>query len=291
LDTNISEAFGGSILNTSLDTDLDYQDDVVYIPYVKKCTSPLTHPCTSGTWTDGGVGRLLTHEDLNPAHWTYSTVIDGTGPVTASVAKLLHQRKGFLWLYFGTGRYFFEQDTPDDRDNQRRLYGVKDPCYSVGGFASSCGSAGSLTPATEIAGIPTNPIDIDAMNGWYINLDSPTTGYRAERVITDPLASTTGLVLFTTFQPKDDNCSPGGRSFLWATKYDTGGAPGGLLKGKGLLQVSTGSIEEISLSQTTFADEGGRKTGAMEGVPPTAQGLSLLSSPPPVKRTIHRKER
>ena len=29
----------------------------------------------------------------------------------------------------------------------------------------------------------------------------------------------------------------------------------------------------------------------MEGVPPTAQGLSLLSRLPPVKRILHMKER
>jgi hypothetical protein len=62
------------------------------------------------------------------------------------------------------------------------------------------------------------------------------------------------------------------------------------LKGKGLLQVSTGSIEEVDLS-AEFTEAGGRKTAAMEGVPPTAQGLSILSTPPPVKRTIHVRER
>jgi hypothetical protein len=29
----------------------------------------------------------------------------------------------------------------------------------------------------------------------------------------------------------------------------------------------------------------------LEGVPPTAQGLSLLSQPPPVKRIMHMMER
>ncbi len=291
IDTGIAEAFSGNIMNTTLDTDLDYQDDVLYVPYVRKCgLSDALHPCTDGTWTDGGVGRLLTREDLDPNHWAWSEVIDGTGPVTASVSKLLNRNAGKLWLYFATGRYFFEQDTADDSTNQRRLYAVKDPCYSTVGFASSCGSASGLTNVTDIADVPTDASDIDVMNGWYINLLGSGSGYRAERVITDPLASVTGLVLFTTFQPKDDSCNPGGRSFLWAAKYDTGGAPGALLKGKGLLQVSTGSIEEVDL-QSEFTEEGGRKTPAMEGVPPTAQGLSILASPSPVKRTIHVKER
>ena len=36
---------------------------------------------------------------------------------------------------------------------------------------------------------------------------------------------------------------------------------------------------------------GGRRSGAIEGVPPMAQGLSLLSQPPPVKRILHTIER
>jgi type IV pilus assembly protein PilY1 len=126
--------------------------------------------------------------------------------------------------------------------------------------------------------------------GWYINLDASAAGYRAERVITDPIASLTGIVFFTTYKPYNDVCALGGKSFIWAVKYDTGGAPGAALKGVALLQVSTGSIEQINLS-TALTEKGGRRTSAMEGVPPTAQGLSLLSQPPPVKRTIHIKER
>lgn len=295
IDTGVAEAFAGNIFNTTLDTDLDYQDDVLYVPYVRKCSlaDSATDPCTDGDWNNGGVGRLLTHEDFDPNHWTWSEFIDGTGPVTATVGKLLNRNAGNLWLYFGTGRYFFEQDSPDDPSEQRRLYAVKDPCYTgvqPVDFDSSCGSASGLTNVTDIADVPTDPDDIDDMNGWYINMLGSGSGYRAERVITDPLASVTGLVLFTTFQPKDDSCEPGGRSFIWAAKYNTGGAPGALLKGKGLLQVSTGSIEEVDL-QSEFTDEGGRKTAAMEGVPPTAQGLSILATPPPVKRTIHVKER
>jgi type IV pilus assembly protein PilY1 len=63
-----------------------------------------------------------------------------------------------------------------------------------------------------------------------------------------------------------------------------------LLKGIALLQVSTGSIEQVNLS-TAFSEKGGRRTSALEGVPPTAQGLSLLSTPPPVKRILHMRER
>ena len=73
-------------------------------------------------------------------------------------------------------------------------------------------------------------------------------------------------------------------------KYSTGGSAGALLKGKALMQVSTGSIEQLDLS-TAFSGAGGRRTTALEGVPPTAQGLSIQSPPPPVKRVLHIRER
>jgi type IV pilus assembly protein PilY1 len=62
------------------------------------------------------------------------------------------------------------------------------------------------------------------------------------------------------------------------------------LKGVALLQVSTGSIEQINLREA-FTEAGGRKTSALEGVPPVQQGLSLLSTPPPTKRILHIRER
>jgi type IV pilus assembly protein PilY1 len=117
-----------------------------------------------------------------------------------------------------------------------------------------------------------------------------TRNYRAERVITDPLAVSTGLVFFTTYKPYNDVCAYGGKSFIWAVRYNTGGSAGALLKGVALLQVSTGSIEQVNLS-TAFTGKGGRRTSALEGVPPIQQGLSLLTTPPPVKKILHIRER
>jgi type IV pilus assembly protein PilY1 len=302
IDTGIPFAFAGSMLGATNDPDINYKDDVVYIGYVKRTGSSPDY-----TWTDGGVGRLITKEDANPNNWVWSQVIDGIGPVSSSIAQLQNQRKGILWLFFGTGRYFFEQGTTtDDADSQRRLFAIKEPCFSSSGLNKSCTSIVSfsdLTNVTSIGNVPTeNTADSPGFKGWYINLElsgnytyleggTPVTrGYRAERVITDSLATTTGLAFFTTYKPYSDECGLGGKSFIWAVRYNTGGAGGTLLKGTALLQVSTGSIEQINLSQA-LSQMGGRRTSALEGVPPTAQGLSLLSPPPPVKRTMHIKER
>jgi len=291
------------MLNTTIDVDLDYQDDAVYIGYVKKAGD--------GTWTDGGVGRLFTKSDTNSSNWSWSKVIDGIGPVTSSIVKLQNNSTHILWLYFGTGRYYFEQASiVDDQTNQRSLFGFKEPCFTSSNvFDTTCTtqvSSSDFTDVTSISNVPSETTANSAsFKGWYINLDaqgnytypegappvSVTNNYRAERVITDPLAISTGLVFFTTYKPYTDVCAYGGKSFIWVVRYSTGGAPtAALLRGVGLLQVSTGSIEQISLS-SSFTSAGGRKTTAMEGVPPTAQGLSLMSPPPAVKRVIHMRER
>lgn len=302
-DTTIQYAFAGSMLNSTLDYNLNYQDDVVYIGYVKR-----TGSSPNFTWTDGGVGRLLTKESSTPSNWVWSQVIDGIGPVTSSIAKLQNNKTHNLWLFFGTGRYYYELETAvDDADNQRKLFGIKEPCFtSSNTLDTTCTalvSSGDLTNVTSVSDVPSeSTANSTTFKGWYINLDAPgnytyyegdtlvTRGYRAERVITDPMATTTGLVFFTTYKPYSDECGLGGKSFIWAVRYTTGGAAGALLKGKALLQVSTGSIEQLNLS-SAFTEAGGRKTSALEGVPPTAQGLAILSTPPPVKRVLHIRER
>ncbi|MBI5420146.1 MAG: hypothetical protein HZA60_08650 [Deltaproteobacteria bacterium] len=307
IDTGITNAFAGSMMNGVADIDVDYQDDAVYLGYVKKNTS-------TNEWTQGGVGRLLTKEDLNPANWVFGSVIDDIGPVTSSVARLQNNNYHTNWLFFGTGRYYFEQPpqlgttTPviDDETGQRTLFGVKDPCFtSYNTFNPTCpGPISSFT--TVLANVSSSgAVTSEDPEGWYINLDASGNYsydnaalrlFRAERVITDPLATTSGLVFFTTYKPYGDECALGGKSFLWAVKYNTGGAPvAAALKGKALVQVSTASVEQIDLSTAFQGDDdlhrSGRRSFAIEGVPPTAQGLSILVPPPPVRRLLHMRER
>jgi hypothetical protein len=62
------------------------------------------------------------------------------------------------------------------------------------------------------------------------------------------------------------------------------------------MQVSTASVEQLDLSSAfrqgnAYLNKEGRRSYSLEGVPPMAQGLSLLSPPPPVKRILHMIER
>jgi type IV pilus assembly protein PilY1 len=329
IDTGIAKAFSGSLSNAAQDSDLDYQDNAVYIPYVTLASGSTT------TWNDGGVLRLLTNQQLNgtdvtatgntalnPSNWRLGTVtpvpsagIPGIGPVTSSIARLQNTTKGELWLYFGTGRYYYKTaGGADDANTQRSLFGIKDPCFQNVPFTNDTGVTiqGKFSDACldSSSGNDPLPIGIGSLtnvtttmtatitsSGWFINLDPPgdftydgiTRHYDAERCITNPLSTTQGNVFFTTFKPSSDICSIGGKSFIWAVTGSTGGAPSAML-GTALIQVSTGSIEQKKL-ESAFTDAGGRKTGAMEGVPPTDQGLSLITQPPGVRRILHMREK
>jgi type IV pilus assembly protein PilY1 len=297
IDTGVQYAYAGSMLNSTNDSNMDYQDDALYFGYVKRTSS------SPYTWTNGGVSRLVTKEDSNPANWVWSPVLDNIGPVTSSVARLQKNLScytsgttGCLWLFFGTGRYYYAQEAGiDDQDGQRRIYGVKEPCItSAGGIVSivpTCTTSASSTDVTAIGSVPVeSAANAAGFNGWNIALDASSTGYGAERVITDPLAVTTGLIFFTTSKPYTDVCAIGGKTYIWALRYNTGGSAAALLKGTALIQVSTAAIEQIKLADA-FTEKNGRRTSAMEGLPPTQQGLSIMTQPKPFKRTIHIKER
>jgi type IV pilus assembly protein PilY1 len=287
IDTGIQNAFGGALMNATVDTDRwrpdrtgNYQDDVLYVGYSQQ----------SGTSWSGGVLRVTTNESANVGGWVTSPVISGIGPVTAGVSHIQDRTNHRLWLYFGTGRYFYKIGTTiDDADAQRALYGIKEPCYlkDADRFDNTCSTAvASLTDATV-----SPPTSEPSNDGWFITLDASGTSYKAERVITNPLAAFTSAIFFTTFAPTADICGFSGNSYVWAVNYTTGGKPvSSALKGTALIQVSTGEIKEVPLA-SAFTEKGQRRTPGFQGVPPKGQGLSAVINPRPMKRVIHMRER
>ncbi|MBK5276678.1 MAG: hypothetical protein JJE30_16740 [Desulfuromonadales bacterium] len=318
VDAGLLTAFGGSLASNTFDADRSsstspgfYSDDSVYIGYVQKDTS-----VTPATWTKGGVLRLSTHESTDPATWTISKLIDGVGPVTSAISKIQDRNNKNFWVFFGTGRFFYKKD--DTSSVRQALYGVKEPCYSTtdrhartpytnltnnvadNRFDAACDdsvssalidqSGDSAAPAATLAA--TAP-------GWKILLDQQDTAnqFLTERVITDPLGAPSGAVFFTTYKPNTDLCQYGGNSLLWAVRYDTGSTPpASAMKGKALMQVSTGAFQEITLSDA-FNNPGStrydkrRLAVPITGVPPTGQGAALFTSPPPAKKLLHIQEK
>ncbi|MFZ2951121.1 MAG: hypothetical protein WA003_16720, partial [Desulfuromonadaceae bacterium] len=312
--TDIDNAFAGAMLGGSIDADRwnsttgNYQDDAIYAGYTKEA---------SGNWTDGGVGRIMIKpvtsgqpdatyiNDTSNFRWT--KVIDGIGPVTTSIARLQDKSdlNKDLWLFFGTGRYFYRDSISiDDRDNRRALFGIKEPCYNTdakpGNYLDpTCTAAQSGTIVDQTSSISTVA---DTDGGWRIDLDNSTTAgvggattsEGAERVVTDTVALTNGSVFFTTFKPSLDVCGYGGNSYLWGVNYKSGGqAAANALKGKALIQLSSGEFKEVDLS-TAFTDTGtlNRRMGVpMTGKPPSdAPPIVSNSQNKPVKKILHIKE-
>ncbi len=306
----IPNAFGGSSIQAGIDYDNDYQDDILYIPYIKSDPAKAL-PAGTDSWTDGGITRIYTKGSNDPTTWVASKLMDGIGAVSSAVDELKNRTTGKLWLFFGTGRYFFKKGKDlDDPESQRRIFGVREPCFNTDGkpvINTSCDTTINVAiDLQDVSDIATAP---DATKkGWYINLQADPTDleFEYERVTTDPVATASQVVFFTTFRPSSDICSFGGSSHLWGVKYDTGGCADGLLQGKALIQVSTGTIEQIDLKDVlscTPPDDDDdttpppgppdvpRRSPEFTGKPPEGPGLILITAPPPEERFMHIRER
>ncbi|MFZ4855454.1 MAG: pilus assembly protein [Desulfuromonadaceae bacterium] len=305
IDTGIKRAFGGSMINASVDTDRwnagatgNYQDDVVYVGYSKANIADTAAITATTEWSNGGVIRLLTMEEypkrtLGVLNWKTSEVITGVGSVTSGIARLQDRRNKNLWLYFGSGRFYYGGD---DKTTQRYIMGVADPCYKTTNtidktctdtlaFSTSSSDFNSQNDITSC--------DMTGKKGWYIPLELSTTTMNAERSITDPVSLTNGMVEFTTFMPAADVCKFGGDSYIWAVKFNDGCAlPAATLNSKVLLQVSTGAFEEVDL-KTALTAKDGRKLGTpLTGRPPTPPPpiVTNAGNKPP-KKILHLQEK
>ncbi len=314
-DSGLEYAFAGSMLNAGIDFDQKkpysegfYQDDVLYFGYTQAETKP---PTNTTKWTSGGVMRLFTLNSLYPdgngdssKAWKLSKVFDDTQPVTSSISKIQNYKTNEVWLFWGTGRYYYRiAEDIDDPGTRRRLYGIKEPCFSNLGVDFSC--TDTLNPTSLGDATETSSSDSD---GWYINLDMCTNrdgeiidcadqnaAFKTERSITDPLATSIGVVFFTTTKPSANVCEFGGGSHLWAVNYKTGGAPSSsVLRGRTILQVSTGSIEDIDISERLVQKQDetgrGRRTEMIQGMPSgSLPGFQV--PPPPTDKILHIRER
>jgi type IV pilus assembly protein PilY1 len=331
-DTGIKYAFGGSMLPAVIDADrwnpmLDgnYSDDALYVGYTKANSDPLT---ALTKWSDGGVLRVLTKEDPNPANWTVSKVIDGIGPVTTGINRLQDRKNKKLWLYWGTGRYFY---TDDDSTNIRHLMGVQDRCYtSNNNIDPNCNTVvapgddpegtgkGGVLSFSDLSNNTYSCNTLAGKKGWYTTLWPENTDAQlaAERSITDAVPMGSGMVLYTTFMPTTDVCKFGGNSYMWALKYDDGCLPpcSSLGETKVMIQMSTGSFEQMDLNDIFACSpcsgcapqlppveppeghwDGGREVESgpkMIGKPPTDPPSSIPAFlNPPLKKILHIKEK
>ncbi len=223
--TTDTNAFMGD--PTVVDVDLDYDGDVIYIGSVVSKTS-------------GKIYRITTGEDPDPNNWTLSLLFDTGQPVLVapSIAK---DSLGNLWVYFGTGRLF--DSTDKTNSDQQSFYGIKDGCWdgsctttytltdlietTAVKVSSDTGASDQVSGSTTVCGgnttcsFSTMVTTIRTYQGWYINLNNPTTP--SERVLS-PAVIVGGILLFTTFTPNSDICAMLGESAVYALYYETGTA-------------------------------------------------------------------
>lgn len=235
----------------TVDYDLDYNADVVYFGTISDERSDTTTP----DW--GGKLRRIVVDDLNdsdddndPANWVANNVLIDVGqPITAAPAVGLDDDE-MNWVYFGTGRYFVEDDKTDL--SLQSYYGIKEPLDSSGHKTWATLTAPNLTPraggdlinvtnyqvftdGTVISGKigppppPSTWAELETeqltSGGWYLDFfaDDAATSLKGERNL-GQAALIGGLLSFTTFIPFDDICLASGESDLWALYYKTGTA-------------------------------------------------------------------
>ena len=303
-----SLAFGGTFSNSTIDTDKrdisrsgNYSDDAVYLGYVRKDVT--TGSASINKFSKGGVLRILTGDDPAPSNWRVSKVIDGIGPVTSAVSKLQDTYNKKLWLYFGTGRYYYKNGSAVDEDftgQNEAIYGIQDPCYisnTANANVNDLDPACSTTVLASAITDQTSTIGTVGTAGWKINLGVASGDYKAKRVYTNPTTTGNGVVFFTAFKPSSAVCSYGGDSSIWAVGYNTGGSVVGKnLKGQAMLQLATGELKQVDLSSAFTTANGGqsleRETASFKG-PPSRDETQITSNANhfPSKKILHIMER
>ncbi len=242
-DLGISNSFVGDM--STADWNTDFLDDGVYFGTVGLTSSSpptetgrlmrfnldTTTAASGGSpWSGAGVGDLLTPSQPFVSAPTFAS--DPTGR---------------NWVFAGTGRLFVTADNLTTQ--QQSFYGVMEPVDAFGDrtwaavtlsnlrdttnidvYTDSSISPTTLTTlsGTAIASFTDLKADIVDRGGWKLdfapgNAATPITA--SERSLSSPARIAKNL-LFTSYTPSSDSCSPEGTSAFWAVNYLTGtGSP------------------------------------------------------------------
>ncbi len=207
-------------------------------------------------------GNVIGVKGLNsgdPNNWQFFELFkDPIGPV---VVPISYYKCGDKWfLYFGTGRYFYRDDDPDNSTGGvNKLYGIKiDKCINSSGTSFCTLENGDLYASNDSCYHIS-----DDLYGWYQDLDPAEDNYNKERDITGTTLSSTGAVFFTTTEPTSDICGFGGRSRMWGLNCASGQSlvhqtcqVTGNIVGVLLLQTSVGKITAFNININPNNPEG-----------------------------------
>lgn len=146
-------------------------------------------------------------------------------PITAAPLAGRDPTTGTVWVFFGTGRFLTISD-PNDRQVQS-WYGIKDNNPSAATRSSlvqrdiiSESRQGSFT----VRAIEEGSVgDLAGQRGWYMDLVSPATGGRGERIVVPNHFLGAALIATTRIPEAADICHPTGSGFVMAINPFTGG--------------------------------------------------------------------
>jgi type IV pilus assembly protein PilY1 len=248
----------------TLDINLNYNIEDIYIGETYNDVSGKMYRISTRNSADPAVFSYKEDPTLNP--WVMSTLFSSTTPITASPTASIDEDDN-IWIYFGTGKYYSNEDKTDTTDQY--FYGIKEPCPYGACLPADEVALADLYNATNIIVLDNQEVvgatattwdafvnEVQAEDGWYISLD---TG--GERVLNRP-SVLGGVVLFAPFKPDDDVCSYGGTGSLYALYYETGTAYYKPILGTETYGDDEKSLKRISLDKGITSEIGlhvGRK--------------------------------
>lgn len=149
--------------------------------------------------------------------------VDGLGanqPITAKPQVGKHPDGG-LMVYFGTGKYYADNDQlVGDTPQVQSFYAIRDQGSTVGDrddlLEQEILAEATLTFtdfSIDVRVTSDTVVDYSTDDGWFMDLVSPVNGPEGERVVSAPLLRS-GRIIFTTLIPDPDPCDWGGSSWL-----------------------------------------------------------------------------
>jgi len=150
-------------------------------------------------------------------------------PITAKPQVGKHPDGG-LMIYFGTGKYYADNDQIVGLSPQvQTFYGLRDSGSEIASRSSlqeqTISAEATITIPARVGPPATNAFNIDvrqttdlsvdysSQSGWFMELKSPAEGPEGERVVSAPLLRS-GRIIFPTLIPDPNPCDSGGSSWL-----------------------------------------------------------------------------
>jgi type IV pilus assembly protein PilY1 len=232
----IIKSFDTKTVNNGLSTPIPVDEDGDHITDVIYAGDLL-----GNLWkfdVSGNVSTWTIAYGTNPSPAPLFQAVDGSAtpqPITAKPQVGKHPDGG-LMVYFGTGKYFENNDQIVGLTPQiQTFYGIRDQ-GSVVSNRSDLQEQDILAEETfeitvsNVMKAPAIPLPSDSSlidvrvtsdtevayptkEGWFMDLESPVNGAEGERVVTAPLLRA-GRIIFSTLIPDPDPCGWGGSSWL-----------------------------------------------------------------------------